>query len=34
LKDSGGMLREGAAHYNMVDEVQQLKTGLLKIIEA
>ncbi|MCX6039478.1 MAG: cysteine desulfurase-like protein [Chloroflexi bacterium] len=33
LEDSGGMVRVGAAHYNTLDEVEQLKEGLLKIGE-
>jgi cysteine desulfurase family protein (TIGR01976 family) len=31
LEDRGGMLRVGAAHYNTLDEVEKLKTVLLKI---
>lgn len=31
LEQDGGMLRVGAAHYNTLDEVQQLKEALLKI---
>jgi cysteine desulfurase family protein (TIGR01976 family) len=31
LEDSGGMLRVGAAHYNTLDEVERLKSVLLKI---
>ena len=31
LEDSGGMVRVGAAHYNTLEEVESLKTALLKI---
>ena len=31
LEDSGGMVRVGAAHYNTLDEVEQLKTVLTEI---
>jgi cysteine desulfurase family protein (TIGR01976 family) len=31
LEDSGGMVRVGAAHYNTLDEIQQLKDALMKI---
>jgi len=31
VEDSGGMVRVGAAHYNTLDEVEQLKDALLKI---
>jgi len=31
LEDSGGMVRVGAAHYNTLEEVEQLKTKLAKI---
>ncbi len=31
LEDSGGMVRVGAAHYNTLDEVEQLKDALIKI---
>ena len=34
LEDSGGMLRVGATHYNTLDEVERLKTVLLKIAAA
>ncbi|MFA5873600.1 MAG: cysteine desulfurase-like protein [Anaerolineales bacterium] len=33
LEDSGGMVRVGAAHYNTLKEVEQLKEALLKIGE-
>ena len=31
LEDSGGMVRVGAAHYNTLEEVEQLKQALTKI---
>jgi selenocysteine lyase/cysteine desulfurase len=31
VEPSGGMLRIGAAHYNTLDEIEQLRTVLLKI---
>jgi selenocysteine lyase/cysteine desulfurase len=31
LEDSGGMVRVGAAHYNTLDEVERLKSALIKI---
>jgi selenocysteine lyase/cysteine desulfurase len=31
LEDSGGMVRVGAAHYNTLEEVERLKSALLKI---
>lgn len=31
LEESGGMVRVGAVHYNTLDEIEQLKTALLKI---
>ncbi len=31
LEDSGGMVRVGAAHYNMLEEVERLKDELIKI---
>jgi len=31
LEDSGGLVRVGAAHYNTLEEVYQLKTALTKI---
>lgn len=34
LEDSGGMVRVGAAHYNTLEEVEQLKAALLKISAA
>jgi len=32
LEDSGGMVRVGAAHYNTFEEVERLKTALMKIV--
>jgi cysteine desulfurase family protein (TIGR01976 family) len=34
LEESGGMLRVGAAHYNTVEEVERLKSVLVKIAAA
>jgi len=31
LEESGGMVRVGAAHYNTLDEVERLKSALMKI---
>lgn len=31
VEESGGMVRVGAAHYNTLEEVERLKTALLKI---
>jgi selenocysteine lyase/cysteine desulfurase len=31
VEDSGGMVRVGAAHYNTLKEVEQLKEILLRI---
>ncbi len=31
LEDNGGMVRVGAAHYNSLDEVEQLKGALMRI---
>lgn len=31
LEDQGGMVRVGAAHYNTLEEVERLKTALVKI---
>jgi selenocysteine lyase/cysteine desulfurase len=31
VEDSGGMLRVGAVHYNTLEEIDRLKTALLKI---
>ena len=31
LEDSGGMVRVGAAHYNTLEEVEQLKQALMKL---
>ncbi len=33
VEESGGMVRVGAAHYNTLEEVEQLKNALLKIAE-
>jgi selenocysteine lyase/cysteine desulfurase len=32
LEDTGGMVRVGATHYNTLEEVEQLKNVLLKIV--
>jgi selenocysteine lyase/cysteine desulfurase len=33
VETTGGMLRVGAVHYNTLEEVEQLKVALLKIVE-
>ena len=30
VEESGGMVRVGAAHYNTLEEVEQLKDALIK----